>query len=557
MARLLPEILASETIWEGFEKVCQAYPDKVALIYLGEEYTYSKLKELAERFAAAIYELGIRPGDPIIIYIGNSPQWVISYLGAQRIKAIPVPVSPIYTPYEVTYMANNCGAKAIVASDLNFGYALEVASKSPAKKVIYSNMVDMLPMWKRAFGRLFDRAPKGSVSRGENIYWFNDVMKTRSRPPEVKIAGNDPCHILYTGGTTGLPKGIVHTHRFVMNGYKGILQMYAEIEEGKHLFAFYGPLFHMFWQDMFFSTIIFKANTCVLLPRGTSYDSMLHVVERYKCTLAAGVPTLYRRLLENDRFEMYDLTTLKYCWSAGDVLPIEVYNRWKERVGTPIMQVYGSTEMVVYTVSPLDDANPAPPRVGKAVPGREFLIVDPETLQPLPAGTPGEFLVSADYMPTEYIGRPEETEKSFVKLLDRVWFRTGDYVKVDESGFYYFVDRGVDVIKYKGYRVAASEIEAALQDHPAVLEACVVGVPDPAVGERIKAFVVLKEDVRGVSSTDLLKFLRERLAPYKIPHYIEFRDSLPKSKVGKLLRREMRDEERRKIGKTSTPSRAK
>jgi long-chain acyl-CoA synthetase len=178
------------------------------------------------------------------------------------------------------------------------------------------------------------------------------------------------------------------------------------------------------------------------------------------------------------------------------------------------------------------------------VPSRELLIVD-ENLNPIPNG-PGELLVSAENSPEGYIERPEETKESFVEIDGKIWFRTNDYVRFD-GRFYYFVDRSPDIIKYKGYRVAASEVEAALQDHPAVIEACVVGVPDSAVGERIKAFVVLKEDVRGVSAHDLLKWLRERLAPYKIPDYIEFRDSLPKSKVGKLLRREMRSEERRRM----------
>ncbi|MEM2828596.1 MAG: long-chain fatty acid--CoA ligase, partial [Candidatus Nezhaarchaeales archaeon] len=445
VTELTSEILASSTIYEAFEKVCRRYPDNIALIYLGEKFTYSRLKELVEGFAAGLYELGVRQGDRVILYIGNSPQWVIAYLGAQRIKAVPVPVSPIYTSYEVSYMANNCGAETIVCGDTNFGYAVDVASKSKVKRIIYSNMADLLPWWKRLFGKVFDKVPEGTVRREGCVYSFKEVLKRSPRLPELAITGDDECHILYTGGTTGLPKGIVHTHSFVMSGYKDFVNVYDGIEEAKHVFVFSGPLFHMFWQDMFFGVIIFKANTCVVLPRGVSHDAILDSIERHKATLFAGVPTLYRRLLENDRFDMYDLSSLKYCWSAGDLLPTEIYRRWKEKVGVPILQVYGSTEFVVYTVSPLYDNEPAPPRVGIKVPSRQLLIVDAETLKPVPPGEPGELLVSADHAPTSYIERPEETSKSFVELNGKIWFRTGDYVRMDEKGFYYFVDRSPDV----------------------------------------------------------------------------------------------------------------
>jgi len=407
-------------------------------------------------------------------------------------------------------------------------------------------MDGLLPWWKRLIGEIFDRVPEGKVKKGENIYRFRDLLKHPPSPPEVEVKETDIAHILYTGGTTGLPKGIPHTHRFVVTGFKDIVDRYGKyIEEAKHVFVFAGPLFHMFWQDMFFGTIVYRGNTAVLLPRGINTDAILDSIQRYKATLFAGVPTLYRMLLENDRFDMYDLSSLKYCWSAGDVLPLEVYKRWKEKVGVPIHEVYGSTEMVVYSVTDLDHPDPAPPYVGRAMPSRELKVVDPDTLEPVPPGTPGELLVTCEDMPPGYIERPEETKKSFVVLDGRVWFRIGDYVKL-EGDHVYFVDRAADTIKYKGYRVSAAEVEAALQDHPAVLAACGVGIPDPFVGERIKAFVVLKEDVRGVSAQDLLKWCKERLAPYKVPHYIEFRDALPKSKVGKLLRRELRDEERRR-----------
>ena len=538
-----------ERIFDRFEWACQKYPDKPAVIFLGESFSYSKLKEFIDRFATALYELGVRSGDKAILYTPNCPQWLISYLGLQKIGAVPVPISPIYTPYELEYMANNSKSETIICADTNFGYVAEILPKTKMKRVIVINIADMLSWWRRAFGKLFDKIPEGSVSRRGNIYFFRKLLKYPPHPPEVQVKGTDVAYVLYTGGTTGFPKGIASTHLFALSGFKDIMEMYERyIEEGKHVFVFAGPLFHMFWQDMLFSIILYRGNTCILMPR-PNIDAILEAIQRHRATLFAGVPTLYRMILEHERFDMYNLNSLKYCWSAGDVLPIEVYKRWKEKVGVPIYQVYGSTELVIYSVSPLDDEDPAPPCVGVRMPSRLMRVVDPDTLKSLPPNTSGELLVSCDHIISGYLDRPDETEKSFVEIDGKLWFKTGDIVRMDEKGYLYFEDRVADTIKHKGWRISAAEVEAILQDHPAVVAACVVGVPDPKVGERIKAFVILKEDVRGIGAQDLIRWCRERLAPYKIPEYIEFRDMLPKSKVGKLLRREMRDEERRRVSK--------
>ena len=230
------------------------------------------------------------------------------------------------------------------------------------------------------------------------------------------------------------------------------------------------------------------------------------------------------------------------------MLPIEVYNRWKENFGIPIYQVYGSTEAGHVTYSRLGK-EPEPMSVGLPLKSRTCKIVDPDTLEPVPMGETGELLVTSDYTIKNYWEKPEETERSYVDIDGTVYYRMGDYVRQDEKGEIYYVERSADIIKYKGYRISASEIEAILQDHPTVIGACVVGIPDDRVGERVKAMVVLKEDARGVDASELTRWCREKLAPYKVPGYIEFRDMLPKSKVGKLLRREIRDEERRRIAR--------
>ncbi|MBW1705765.1 MAG: AMP-binding protein, partial [Deltaproteobacteria bacterium] len=219
---------------------------------------------------------------------------------------------------------------------------------------------------------------------------------------------------------------------------------------------------------------------------------------------------------------------------------------WKELFGVPIYQVYGSTEAGHVTYSRID-RDPKPTTIGLPLKSRECIVVDPETLKPVPPGESGELLVTSPYTLKEYWNKPEETEYSYVEINGKIFYRMGDFVSQDEDGELVYVERSADIIKHKAYRVSASEIEAVLQDHPTVIGACVVGIPDPKVGERIKAIVVLKEDARGVGGAELITWCRERLASYKVPSYIEFRDMLPKSKVGKLLRREIRDEERRRM----------
>ncbi|MBW2066458.1 MAG: AMP-binding protein [Deltaproteobacteria bacterium] len=259
-----------------------------------------------------------------------------------------------------------------------------------------------------------------------------------------------------------------------------------------------------------------------------------------------GVPTLYRMILEHDRVEQYDLSSVDYWFSAGDVLPVEIGRRWREKFGKPIYQGYGATETCGgVSMCPVGIDNP-PKSVGRILKSKTIKIVDPVTLEPVESGKEGELLVSSDPMVTSYLNKPEETSESFIELEGRKWYRTSDIVSLDKEGNLYFVDRTVDTIKHKGYSVSSSEIEAVSQEHPAIVGSCVVGVEDPKVGQRIKAFVVLKEDIKGITGHDLIKWCRQRLVSYKVPQHIEFRDMLPKSKVGKLLRREIRSEEGRR-----------
>jgi long-chain acyl-CoA synthetase len=275
-------------------------------------------------------------------------------------------------------------------------------------------------------------------------------------------------------------------------------------------------------------------------------DAAFDHVERYRATTILGTPTFYRMMLEHERVERYDLTSLRFSFSGGDALPLETARRWRERTGHPLYQGYGATETAGGVALCGADVPGPPGTVGRVCAHQAVLLADPATLQPVPEGEAGELLVSSRHMVRAYWNKPEETSRCFVTLRDRLWYRTGDVMRRDADGWLFFQDRSVDVIKHKGYRVAASKVDNVLHEHPAVIAACTIGVPDGVVGERIKSYVVVRNDVKGVHAQELVRFCKDRLAPYEVPQYVEFRDALPKSKAGKVLRRELRDEERRK-----------
>lgn len=544
------EAWEKDSTFSRFDRMCERYPDRTAILYLGERFSYSHLKELSERFAGSLVDMGVKKGDRVMIYISNCIQWVIAFLGIQKIGAVIVPVSPIYTSFEIEYMINDSGTETIICLDTNFCYVKEVFENTGLKRAIVTNLVDLLPFWKRYLGVLFDKIPHGKVDRDRRVYSFRSLLKHLPLKSQVELdPWNDLSYILYTGGTTGFPKGVPGNHIGMTSYVNDVTEDVAggHLKEGEDVYIAVNPLFHIMALGLFMSIGLNKGNATLLMPV-PQVDAILETIERHRARWLLGVPALYRMILENDRLDYYDLSSLTYCYCGGDVLPAEVFNRWRERFGVPIYQVYGSTEAGHVTYSRIDK-DPKANTVGLPIKSRECIIVDPETLKPVPPGESGELLVTSPYTVKEYWNKPEETGYSYVKLNEKIYYRMSDFVFQDTDGQLVYVERSADIIKHKGYRVSASEVEAILQDHVTVIGACVIGVPDPKVGERIKAIVVLKEDARGVGGSELTKWCRERLAPYKVPQYIEFRDMLPKSKVGKLLRREVRDEERRRIEK--------
>jgi long-chain acyl-CoA synthetase len=458
-----------------------------------------------------------------------------------------VPITPIYPAHDVQYIANDCEAAAILCADTNFGYVKKAWPETGIRKVIVTRMADLLPAWKRWFGYLFDVIPKGKIVLDENTHGLRQLLR---RYRQAALPAVDPCldrtaEILYTGGTTKYPKGVPINHDlFLISADEQIRLSEPLIPAEENVILGNAPLFHILGQTTGLATLL-VGGTLILLPR-INMDAALDAIQRFKVKSMIGVPMLYRMILEHVRLAQYDLSSVLFWFSGGDVLPVEVSNRWREKFGRCIYQGYGATETCGgVTMCPVTTDNPAK-SAGRTVASKKLRIVEPATLKPVEPGQSGELIVHSAHMVTSYLNKPEETADSFVELDGLTWYRTADVMSMDEAGNFYFVDRTVDTIKHKGYRVSASEIEAVLQEHPAVIGACVIGIPDKMVGERIKAYVILKEDIKGITGYDLIKWCRQNLVSYKIPQYIEFRDMLPKSKVGKLLRREIRDEEGRR-----------
>ncbi len=541
--------LYDELTFTRFDRMSEKYPDRTALIYLGEHFSYRRLRALSERFAGGLSSMGISKGDKVMVYIPNCVQWVVAFLGIQKIGAAIVPVAPIYTSHEIIYMIKDAGVKTVVCTDTNFCYVKEAFAQTDLKWVVVTNLTDLLPLWKRVLGHLFDKIPTGKVDSDPRVRRFKQMISHPPLAEPVPIDPQDLSYILYTGGTTGFPKGVPGTHIGMTSYVNDVTEDVAgdHLLEGEDTYIAINPLFHIMALGLFMSIGLNKGNATALIPT-PQVDSILEVIQRCNVRWLLGVPALYRMILENDRQDRYDLRSLKYCFCGGDVLPEEVKERWRERCGIPIYQVYGSTEVGHVAYSRIG-VEPSPRAIGFPLKSRRVMIADPTTLTPAKPGECGELLITSPYTLKSYYNKPQETEKTYVQIDGQIWCRMGDYVSALPSGELIYMERSADIIKHKAFRVSASEVEAVLQDHPTVVGACVVGVPDPKVGERIKAIVVLKEDARGVGGTELMRWCRDRLAAYKVPSYIEFRDMLPKSKVGKLLRREVREDEIRRMSK--------
>ena len=534
----------NQTIPQAFRQVAARHPDKAAVVYLGNRYSYARVDQLSDRFALGLVRAGVRPGSKVVLYLPNSLGWIVAWLGVLKAGAVAVPITPIYTSADLTYIANDTGAEAVVCMDRNYGHVVQSMEETSLELAVIMGLADLLPLWKRVIGYVADIVPKGKAARSEKSIRINKFLaQGQGDLPELEEDPDQVAEVLYTGGTTRHPKGVPVTHRLLGGCCQEQLLTPAPLfEPADNVLLGSAPMYHILGQTCGLGTLFTYGGTILSLPR-INLDAILDAAQRYKATTLIGVPALYRMILEHDRLDLYDLSSLKFCFSGGDVLPEEVAQRWRERFGRPIFVGYGATETIGgISMCPTDRESP-PGSMGYVLPSKQVRLMQAGTVEEVKPGSPGELLVHSVPMVEAYWNKPDETARSFVEIEGLRFYRTGDVVVMDDQGRLFFHDRTVDTIKHKGYRVSASEIECVLQDHSAVVDACVVGLPDERVGERIKAFVVLKKDVKGVTGYELIAHCKKQLASYKIPQYIEFRDMLPKSKVGKLLRREIRAEE--------------
>ena len=387
--------------------------------------------------------------------------------------------------------------------------------------------------------------------------------------PILSIDPAETAELLYTGGTTGIPKGVPFSHLNFLESLDAQRSLSeAGIPRGSDVVLQGAALNHILGQTVGLGALL--AGDCLVLLSKMDLEAILTSIHEHRVTTFFGTPTLYRMLLAHERLSQYDLRSLVFCMAGGEHLPDEVVLRWEQATGCTIWEGYGATETCGGIANTPIQGQRRSGSAGPIVPIRQVLLVDPETLEPTPSGSPGELLVASAHMVRAYWNKPEETTLHFVEIAGQLWYRTGDIVRLDEDGWLYFVDRSCDVIKHKGYRVSASKVDVCLSGHPAVDECCSIGVADSAVGERVKSFVVRGRGAEGIAegiaqrsaegmaegsaegeptaeallAEELVAWCRERLASYEVPAVIEFREELPKSKVGKLLRRELRDEER-------------
>jgi long-chain acyl-CoA synthetase len=538
---------AATSIGSAFRAVAARSRSRTALIFLGERYSFARLDAWSDALAGALARRGVAQGDRVVLYAPHCPQWIVSWIAIQKLGAVAVPVTHFYGPGELRTIAVDSQAETVICMDTNFGLLDKVLPETGVRQVVVTGVADLLPAWKRAAGHLLDRIPHGRFRSGDDVLRFRDLLSEGAAPPAAEVPGDATAELLYTGGTTGSPKGVPLSHDlFLESCVEQRRASLAAIPAGEDVVVQGAPLHHILGQVVGLGGLL-AGEVVILLPR-YSLDAIFDHVARYRARTILGTPTMYRMMLEHDRVDQYDLSSLRYCFSGGDSLPAETAHRWRQRTGQPLYQGYGATETCGgVALTPARTEVPAG-TVGRVCSHQEVLVVDPETLEPVAAGEPGEALVSSPHMVAGYWNKPEETARHFVQVQGRLWYRTGDVVRVDRDGWMFFQDRSADVIKHKGYRVAASKVDNVLQENRAVVASCTIGVPDPEVGERIKSFVVTKSDAQGVSAEDLIRWCKDRLAPYEVPQYVEFRDMLPKSKVGKILRRELRSEERRKAG---------
>jgi long-chain acyl-CoA synthetase len=530
-----------------FDDVSTRYSSKAAVVFYGNKIDFKRLRENVDRFATALHDLGVRKGDKVALYLLNSPQYIIAYFGALKAGATVTPISPVYTSIEVRHQLEDSEARTIVCQD----FLLENVERAGAtlNNVILTDIGEYLPLSKKLAGRSTlgryakMEAPSAGAVESRGFHQFQKLLKKYPpNPPRIEFNPKEDIAALpYTGGTTGLPKGAVLTHHNLLACQMQTQAFWPVYEEGKEVIPALLPFYHIYGQVVVMLNGLILGSTLILFTT-PDLDEVLSAMAKHGATVFYSVPTAYQFLKDYDKTERFNWKGLKILTSGADTLHESTVNDWERRTGAKIQEGYGLTECsAVSHLNPLGRTKVG--SFGVPLPNIEAAVIDPETIEYVPPGEVGEMLLSGPNIMKGYWNRPEETGDTIIELDGRTWLRTGDLVRMDEEGYFFFYDRKKDMIKYKGYSVFAREIEEVLHQHPQVKAAGVVGVRDPNVGQMIKAIVVLQTEARGkVSEEDMARYCAENLAHYKVPKIIEFRGELPKTDVGKVSHRELREE---------------
>lgn len=555
----------NKPLFEVLDDAARNYPDQTYTLFNDAPRTYAQVKQTADRVAGFLYAKGIRKGDRVAIFLPNLPHYPAIFFGILKAGAVCVTCNPLYTHKELTYQLADAGAKVLFCMDHPQFYPIteKAIVGTAVETVVVCNVKSYLPKLKGILGGLLGKIPHAERHAPGHLMFDAVVSGAQPTPPVVDIQPRDDLAlIIYTGGTTGVPKGAALTHANFFYDLMA-LDAWARLDYGQggpaegirrggyHCYLGVLPWYHSFGLTcaMLSACVSGSRLICVPDPRAGNppFTEVLKLVQKHRPTLMPAVPTIFVAFTNHALLDQFDLTSLMGCFSGGAPLPPEVCKQFEDKTGAVIYEGYGLSETApVATANPTFVAKRRIGSVGFPMPGTDIKIVDVETgLTELPRGQDGEVTVCGPQVMRGYWNKPEETEAVFREIGGRRYFLSGDIGHVDEDGYVVITDRKKDMVLVGGFNVYPREVEDVLFTHPAVALAAVVGVPDAKSGESVKAFIQLKPG-QTCTQEELHQFCKANLAGYKRPKQFEFRTDIPVSNVGKVLRRHLRDEERKK-----------
>jgi long-chain acyl-CoA synthetase len=530
------------TLHAALERTAKLYPDQTSLILMGKEISFRELNELVDRFAHALSDLGIQKGDKVSIILPNIPQIVIAAYAVSKLGAVVVMNNPLYTEHELKHQLNDSESKMAICLDLLVPRIKKLQESTGIKSIIACHIKDYLPFPKKQLFPFIKKDMHRKTDPNEGVLDFIDLVKKYSpKRPDVEVGMDDLSTLLYTGGTTGLSKGVILSYRNLSVNVQQIKAWIPDAQDGKDTIIGIFPFFHSAGFTAVMHHAISRGITILLIPRPEA-GVILETVRKYRPQWFPCVPTIYVGILGHEDFAKTDFSCIKGCLSGAAPLALETIREWEEKVGASIIEVYGLSE-----TAPISHANPFQGvrkvgSVGVPVSDMDCRIVDLETgTKDLAVGESGEIILSGPQVTSGYYQQPEET----VDSIRDGWFYTGDIGYMDEDGYLFIVDRKKDMVIAGGYNIYPREIDEILFEHPKILEACAVGIKDTYRGETIKAFVVVKPG-ESLAGDEIIEFCKDKLASYKVPKLVEFMKELPKSTVGKVLRRKLKEMEESK-----------